>query len=96
MIYGSKTLTLISAVNVEKFIYLLFYAEPFQKHFKFCHQVDDPNNSSHISLFMEESWALKDWKHQVFSFIISLVEVNAMLSHGYFNHELSLPQDFFF
>jgi hypothetical protein len=31
----------------------------------------------------------------VFSFIISLVEVNARLSHGYFNDELPLPQVIF-
>ena len=37
----------------------------------------------------------KDWKHRVFSFIISLVEVNARLSHGYFNDELPLPQILF-
>ena len=30
----------------------------------------------------------------VISFIISLVEVNARLSHGYFNDELPLPQVF--
>ena len=31
----------------------------------------------------------------MFSFIISLVEVNAKLSHGYFNDNLPLPQVFF-
>ena len=31
----------------------------------------------------------------MFSFIISLVEVNARLSHGYFNDELPLPQVLF-
>jgi hypothetical protein len=44
---------------------------------------------------LEESWATKDWEHRVFSFIISLVEVNAKLSHGYFNDELPLPQIIF-
>ena len=44
---------------------------------------------------LEESWAIKDWKHCVFSFTISLVEVNARLSHGYFNEELPLPQNLF-
>ena len=44
---------------------------------------------------LEESWATKDWKHRVFSFIISLLEVNAWLSHGYFNDELPLPHVIF-
>jgi hypothetical protein len=44
---------------------------------------------------LEESWATKDSMHRVFLFIISFVEVNARLSHGYFNDELPLPQVIF-
>ena len=57
--------------------------------------MEDHFNSRHSPLSLEESWATKDWKHCVFSFIISLVEVNARLSHGYFNDELPLPQVLF-
>ena len=92
---GSKTLKLLTAVNGEKFVQLFNYTERFHTHFKFYHQLDDHNNSRHSPLSLEESWATKDWKHQVFSFIISLVEVNARLSHGYFNDELPLPQVLF-
>ena len=92
---GSKTLRSLTAVNGEKFIKSFNYTEPFHNHFKFCHQVDDHNNSRHSPLSLEESWAIKDWKHQVFSFIISLVEVNARLSHGCFNEDLPLPQVIF-
>ena len=92
---GSKTLRLLTAVHGENFIKAFHYTEPFHNHFKFCHQVDDHNNSRHSPLSLEEGWATKDWKHQVFSFVISLVEVNARLSHGNFNDELPLPQVFF-
>jgi hypothetical protein len=92
---GSKTLRLLTAVNGEKFIKSFNYTEPVHNHFKICHQVNDHNNSRHSSLSLEESWATKDWKHWVFSFIISLVEVNASLSHGNFNDELPLPQVLF-
>jgi Transposase IS4 len=87
----SKTLRSLTAVNSEKFIKSFHYTEPFHNHFKFYNQVDDHNNSRHSPLSLEESWATKDWKHWVFSFIIFLVEVNARLSHGYFNDELPLP-----
>jgi hypothetical protein len=92
---GSKTLRSLTAVNGEKFIKSFNYTEPFHNHFKFHHEVDDHNNSRHSPLSLEESWSTKDWKHRVFSFIISLVEVNARLSHGYFNDELPLPQVIF-
>ena len=92
---GSKTLRSLTAVNGEKFIKSFNYTEPFHNHFRFCHMVGDHNNSRYPPLSLEESWATKDWKHRVFSFIISLVEVNARLSHGYVNDELPLPRSFF-
>ena len=66
----SKTLRPLTPVNNEKFIKSFNYTEPFHNHFKFCHQVDDHNNSRHFPLSLEESWATKDWKHRVFSCII--------------------------
>ena len=57
---GSKTLRLLTAVNGEKFIKSCNYAEPFHNHFKFCHQVDDHNNSRHSPLSLEERWATRD------------------------------------
>ena len=92
---GSKTLRSLTAVNGEKFIKSFNYTEPFQNHFKLCHQVDDHNNSRHSPFSLDESWVTKDWKHQMFSIIISFVEVNARLSDGYFNDELPLPQVLF-
>ena len=53
---GSKTLTSLTAVNGEKFIKLFNYTESFHNHFKFCHHVDDQNNSRHSPLSLEESW----------------------------------------
>ena len=47
---GSKTLRSLTAFNGEKFIKLFNYTEPFHNHFKFCHQVDDQNNSRHSPL----------------------------------------------
>ena len=75
----SKTLRSLTAVNGKKFIKLLNFNESFHNHFKFCHQVDDHNISRHSPLSLDERWATKDWKHQVFSFVISLAEVNASL-----------------
>ena len=92
---ASKTLRSLTAVNGEKFIKLLNFNESFHNHFKFCHQVDDHNNSRHSPLSLDERWATKDWKHQVFSFVISLAEANASLWHRYFNDELPLPQVLF-
>jgi hypothetical protein len=46
----SKTLRLLTAVNDEKFIKSFNYTEPFHDHLKFCHQVDDHNNSRHSPL----------------------------------------------
>ena len=57
---GSKTLRSLNAVNGEKFIRLFNYFEIFHNHFKFCHKVDDHNNSRHSPLSLEESWATKD------------------------------------
>ena len=91
----SKTLRSLTAVNGEKFIKSFNYTEPFHNLFKFRHQVDDHNNSRHSPLSLEESGATKVRKHHVFSFIISLVEVNARLPQGYFNDEFPLPQVIF-
>jgi Transposase IS4 len=90
-----KILRLLTAVNSEKFIKSFNNTEPFHNHLKFHHRVDDHNNSRHSPLSLEESWATKDWEHRVFSFIIYLVEVNARLSHGYFNDELPLTHILF-
>ena len=92
---GSKILRSLTAVNGEKFIKSFNYTESFHNHFKFCHQVDDHNNSRNSLLPLGRSWATEDWKHYVFSFIIFLVEVNARLSHGYFKEELPPPQVLF-
>jgi hypothetical protein len=51
---GSKTLRSLTAVSGEKFMKSFNYMEPFHNHFKFCHQVDDHNNSMHFPLSLEE------------------------------------------
>ena len=53
----SKTLRSLTAAHGEKFIKSFNYTEPFHNHFKFCHQVDDHNNSRHSPLSLEERWA---------------------------------------
>ncbi|KAL7425548.1 hypothetical protein ACHAXH_000046, partial [Discostella pseudostelligera] len=54
------------------------YAEPFSRHNRAKHWVDDVNNRRHDPIGLEEIWATKWWPNRQFTFILSVVEANAI------------------
>jgi hypothetical protein len=62
------------------------YPCPVDWHFKFRHAVDDHNNLRHTLPSIEDSRRTMLWEVQVFSFILAVCEVNALLAMRYFNY----------
>ena len=56
------------------------YPEVVDNHYKYRHHVDDHNGKRHSPISLEKVWATKKWEHRVFSFLLSVTEVNAMLA----------------
>ena len=52
------------------------YAEPFSRHNKGKHWVDDVNNHCHDLIGLETTWKTKLWPNPQFTFLLSITEVN--------------------
>ena len=53
------------------------YAEPFSRHNKGKHWVDDVNNRRHDPIALDSTWKTKWWPNRQFTFLMSIAEVNA-------------------
>jgi hypothetical protein len=53
------------------------YAEPFSRHNKGKHWVDNVNNRRHDPIGLENTWKTKWWPNRQFTFLLSVAEVNA-------------------
>ena len=53
------------------------YAEPFSRHNKGKHWVDDVNKRRHSPISLESIWETKWWPNRQFTFLLSVAEVNA-------------------
>ena len=62
----------------------LNYPEVVGNHFLYQHSVDDHNNKRHSPISLEVVWAMKNWPNHVFSFLLSVTEVNVNLAATYF------------
>jgi len=58
------------------------YAEPFSRHNRAKHWVDDVNNRRHDPIGLEEIWATKWWPNRQFTFLLSVAEANAVQSRA--------------
>ncbi len=56
------------------------YTKPFHWHFCYHHIVDDHNNLCHSLPSIEDTWRTDWWSARVFSFLLSVSEVNVYLS----------------
>ena len=54
-----------------------WYVEPFSRHNKGKHWVDDVNNRHHDPIGLEYTWKTKWWPNRQFTFLLSVAEVNA-------------------
>jgi hypothetical protein len=54
------------------------YSEPFYRHNRGKHWVDDVNNRQHDPIGLESAWATKWWPNQQFTFILLVAEANAV------------------
>ena len=54
------------------------YTEPLSRHNRAKHWVDDINNRCHDPIGLESAWATHWWPNQQFTFILSVVEANAV------------------
>ena len=54
------------------------YVEPFSRHNRAKHWVDDVNNRRHAPIGLEEMWRTKWWPNRQFTFILSVVELNCV------------------
>ena len=68
------------------------YPEVVGNHFLYCHSVDDHNNKWHSPISLEVVWATKYWPNQVFSFLLSITEVNVNLAATYFGGQEQMGQ----
>ena len=60
------------------------YTEPFANHFDYRHVVDDHNNLRHGLPAIETTMITHNWPVRVFSFILSVTEVNVYKAFLYF------------
>ncbi len=60
------------------------YTCPYDWHFRYHHVVDDHNNLRNAMPVVEESWITKRWECRVFSFLLAVSEINALLALRYF------------
>ena len=68
------------------------YPEVVGNHFLYGHSVDDHNSKRHSPISLEVVWDTKDWPNQVFSFLVSVTEVNINLAVTYFGGQESTGQ----
>ena len=56
------------------------YAEPFSRHNKGKHWVDNINKRRHSPILLESAWGTKWWANRQFTFLLSMAEVNASMT----------------
>lgn len=56
------------------------YPELVYNHFKYRHAVDDHNNRRQAPISIEKTWNTNWWPNRVFSFLISITEINTLLA----------------
>ena len=71
---------------------LFKYAEPFSRHNKGKHWVDDVNKRHHSPILLESAWGTKWWAMWQFTFLCSVAEVNAVQSRARGKNEVAEPQ----
>jgi hypothetical protein len=59
------------------------YPEPFSRHNRAKHWVDNVNNHCHYPIGLEEIWATKWWPNQQFTFLLLVAEANAVQSQAH-------------
>ena len=65
------------------------FPEVVHNHFQYHHVVDDHNAKWHSPISIEVVWATKWWPNRVFSFLLSITEVNCFLAESYFTGQNS-------
>ena len=68
------------------------YAQYLSRHNRSKHWVDDVNNRRHDPIGLEQVWHTKWWPTRQFTFILSLVEANAVYSRARARNEKPTPQ----
>ena len=63
------------------------YPEVVGNHFLYRHSIDNHNNKQHSPISLEVVWATKYWPNRVFSFLLSITEVNVNLAATYFSDQ---------
>jgi hypothetical protein len=58
------------------------YAEPFSRHNRGKHWVDDVNKRRHAPISLESDWNTKWWANRQFTFLLSVAEVNAGMARA--------------
>ena len=60
------------------------YPQVVGNHLLYQHSIDDHNNKQHPPISLEVVWATQYWPNRVFSFLLSITEVNVNLAVMYF------------
>ena len=67
------------------------YAEPFSRHNRAKHWVDDVNNRRHDPIGLEQVWKTKWWPNRQFTFLCFIAEVNAGQARARAKKETAMP-----
>lgn len=67
------------------------YTIIFSNHFLFRHTIDNHNNLWHYSPSAEETWVTQRWPVRIFTFLLSITEVNSYLAFKYFVWGKTIP-----
>ena len=67
------------------------YAEPFSRHNRGKHWVDDVNKRRHAPISLESAWKTKWWANRQFTFLLSVAEVNAGMAQARAKKESAQP-----
>jgi hypothetical protein len=67
------------------------YAKYLSRHNRSKHWVDNVNNRCHNPIGLEDVWATKWWPNRQFTFILSVVEANAVQARGRGKKETAMP-----
>jgi hypothetical protein len=67
------------------------YAEPFSRHNRRKHWVDDVNKRRHAPISLESAWNTKWWANCQFTFLLSVAEVNAGIAQARAKKETARP-----
>ena len=61
------------------------YCHPFGLHFRYCHQLDNHNNTRHAPISIERKRAKKFFPNRNFTWYLAVTEVNTALADGHFS-----------